>query len=63
MRATEELMRGRTTFMIAHRLSTLRLCDMVVRLEQGRVVEISHRVTTELVPGVQSAATKTLLLQ
>jgi ATP-binding cassette, subfamily B, bacterial len=63
MRATEELMRGRTTFMIAHRLSTLRLCDMVVRLEQGRVVEITHRVTTELVPGVQSAATKTLLLQ
>ena len=63
MRATEELMRGRTTFMIAHRLSTLRLCDMVVRLEQGRVVEITHRVATELVPEVQSAAPKTWLLQ
>src|SRR5262249_54431282 len=48
MTATEELMRGRTTFMIAHRLSTLRLCDMVVRLEHGQIVEITHRVTAEL---------------
>jgi len=63
MRATEELMRGRTTFMIAHRLSTLRLCDMVIRLEQGRVVEITHRVTTELLPETAGPGAKTLLLQ
>ena len=63
MRATEELMRGRTTFMIAHRLSTLRLCDMVVRLEQGRVVEITHSVTAELLPETVGPAAKTLLLQ
>jgi ATP-binding cassette, subfamily B, bacterial len=63
MRATEELMRGRTTFMIAHRLSTLRLCDMVIRLEQGRVVEVTHRVTTELLPDVSAIPSKTLSLQ
>jgi ATP-binding cassette, subfamily B, bacterial len=63
MRATEELMRGRTTFMIAHRLSTLRLCDIVIRLEQGRVVEVTHRVTTELLPETAGPGTKTLLLQ
>jgi ATP-binding cassette, subfamily B, bacterial len=63
MRATEELMRGRTTFMIAHRLSTLRLCDMVVRLEQGRVVEVTHRVKTELLPEAAGPGAKTLLLQ
>jgi ATP-binding cassette, subfamily B, bacterial len=61
MRATEELMRGRTTFMIAHRLSTLRLCDMVVRLEQGQVVEVTHRVATELLP--DAAPARTLSLQ
>jgi ATP-binding cassette subfamily B protein len=32
MDALERLMRGRTTFMIAHRLSTLELCDLRVEL-------------------------------
>jgi ATP-binding cassette, subfamily B, bacterial len=39
MGAMEELMRGRTTFMIAHRLSTLEHCDVVVRIEDGRLVD------------------------
>ena len=33
------LMRGRTTFVIAHRLSTVRHADLIVVLEQGRIVE------------------------
>jgi ATP-binding cassette subfamily B protein len=41
LKATERLMRGRTTFMIAHRLSTLENCDILVELEQGRVVSVS----------------------
>jgi ATP-binding cassette subfamily B protein len=64
MRATEELMQGRTTFMIAHRLSTLSLCDLVVRLEEGRVVEVSHRVVTDLLPAESTRVEpKTLSLQ
>ncbi len=37
--ALKELMRGRTTFVIAHRLSTVRQADVVVVLEHGRVIE------------------------
>ncbi len=39
MEAMERLMRGRTTFMIAHRLSTLANCDLRLEIEHGRLVE------------------------
>ena len=37
--ALEHLMRGRTTFVIAHRLATVRRADQIVVLDQGRMVE------------------------
>ena len=37
--ALSQLMRGRTTFVIAHRLATVRDADRIVVLEDGRVVE------------------------
>jgi subfamily B ATP-binding cassette protein MsbA len=37
--ALDRLMQGRTTLMIAHRLSTVRWADLIVVLDQGRVVE------------------------
>jgi ATP-binding cassette subfamily B protein len=40
MNATALLMEGRTTFMIAHHLNTLRYCNMILVLEQGRLVEV-----------------------
>ena len=33
-------MQGRTTFAIAHRLSTLRNADRLVVLEKGQIVEV-----------------------
>ncbi len=35
----ESLMKGRTTLIIAHRLSTVRKADMILVLEKGRIVE------------------------
>jgi len=37
--ALDEIIRNRTTFMIAHRLSTVRRADRIVVLEKGRMVE------------------------
>ena len=39
VKALEELMTGRTTFIIAHRLSTVRKADRILVIEKGRVVE------------------------
>ncbi len=37
--ALQTLLRGRTSFVIAHRLSTVRDADLVLVLEQGKIVE------------------------
>ncbi len=37
--ALEEVMRGRTTFVIAHRLATVRRADRILMFEHGRIVE------------------------
>ncbi len=40
LEATETLMRNRTTFMIAHRINTLRSCDSILVLDHGRLVDV-----------------------
>ena len=37
--ALDEVIRGRTTFVIAHRLSTVRSADLILALEDGEIVE------------------------
>jgi ATP-binding cassette, subfamily B, bacterial len=44
----ERLSIGRTVFIIAHRLSTLKHCDLVLGIEQGRVVSIRSDVAKAL---------------
>jgi ATP-binding cassette subfamily B protein len=38
--ALEELMRHRTTLVIAHRLATVLSCDRIIVIDQGRIVEL-----------------------
>jgi len=46
--AFNNLMAGRTTFIIAHRLSTVNYAHKIVVIEEGRITEIgSHRQLLE----------------
>lgn len=43
--AMDELMRGRTTFIVAHRLSTLQAVDRIIVFEYGQIVEEGDHAT------------------
>ena len=38
-RAFQDMMRGRTSIVVAHRLSTIREADLILALRDGRIVE------------------------
>ena len=40
LEATERLANGRTTFVITHRLTALKVCDLVLRIEDGRLLTL-----------------------
>ena len=44
MEAMQRVMAGRTTLMIAHRLSTLEVCDARMVIEHGRLVEATGHI-------------------
>jgi len=44
--ALERIMKGRTSLVIAHRLSTILGADLILVLDQGRIVEQAHRSET-----------------
>ena len=45
--AMRRLIRARTTFIITHRSSMLKQCDLVLRLEHGRLIGVEHAVAAE----------------
>lgn len=53
-RAMDRLMEGRTTFVIAHRLSTVKHADQIITLEKGRVTEVGDHKTLVDNEGVYS---------
>ncbi len=46
MEAMERLMKGRTVFMIAHRPSTLKNCNVLLMIEDGKLVAASSDEST-----------------
>lgn len=52
MEAMERLMNNRTTFMIAHRLSTLESCDKLLVLENGRLLTVTSDVSAAIKDGL-----------
>jgi ATP-binding cassette subfamily B protein len=58
LEAMKRLMRGRTTFMIAHRASTLQICDARLELEHGRVAMTSSDARWSLRPLRPAAGTE-----
>ena len=51
LEAMQSAMQGRTTFVVAHRLSTLKHADMVVVMEQGRIIQSGTHAALLEVPG------------
>jgi ATP-binding cassette subfamily B protein len=49
--ALDRAIAGRTTFIVAHRLSTLRRADLIVVLENGRIVQRGTHAELIRVPG------------
>ncbi|HEY3081298.1 MAG TPA: ATP-binding cassette domain-containing protein, partial [Chloroflexota bacterium] len=54
--AIDRLLRGRTAIVIAHRLGTIRRCDEVLVLEDGRIREHGARERLAAEPGSRLAA-------
>lgn len=44
-KAFEELMKGRTSFIVAHRLSTIRTADMILVMKDGKIIETGDHET------------------
>ena len=43
--AFDRLMKGRTSFIVAHRLSTIRYADLILVMKEGRIIEQGNHET------------------
>jgi len=59
-KALENLMKDRTTFIITHRLSTVRNADLIVMLERGQIVEMGSYQELVTAGGLYSGIHQTL---
>jgi len=59
-KALENLMKNRTTFIITHRLSTVRNADLIVMMERGEIVEMGSHEELIATEGLYSGIHQTL---
>lgn len=57
--ALEKLMRGRTSIVIAHRLSTVRAADQILVIDEGRIVERGNHQSLVLDNGLYAELNRT----
>lgn len=57
--ALEKLMRGRTSIVIAHRLSTVRAADQILVIDEGRIVERGDHVSLVADDGLYAELSRT----
>ncbi|MGJ7031743.1 ABC transporter ATP-binding protein [Niabella hirudinis] len=60
--AIERLVEGRNTFLVTHRLDTLRLCNIILHLEKGKIVDIVRDPDPSYLEGKKTLYTQQLQL-
>ncbi|MHA1288733.1 MAG: ATP-binding cassette domain-containing protein, partial [Candidatus Thorarchaeota archaeon] len=60
-KALENLMENRTTFIITHRLSTVRNADLIVMMERGQIVEMGSHEELVAKDGLFASINQTLI--